>query len=155
MVLTGRELADLLAPELGIAINPGAGLGLPLNPEGVRRLRGGAVPTGTRMRLGAPADEPTDLLAALGASFSAIPAVLEARRALAQIGEQAPIMLIGVHADQRIGTWQDDILAAVRTVTARTPIPYPVDTVFLDRDDEPVAAWMLRNTDPFYRRTTA
>jgi hypothetical protein len=154
-VLSGRELAALMAPELGLAINPGGELGLPLRPEGVRRLRGGAVPAGTQIRIGAPAEEPVDLLAALRAAFAAAPAVLEARCALAQVGHEAPTLLIGMRPDQRITGWQESAVAVVRGVAAQVRAPHPVDATFLTDDTDPVTAAMLHRTEPFYRRDEA
>ncbi|GAB1690817.1 enhanced serine sensitivity protein SseB [Krasilnikovia sp. M28-CT-15] len=154
MVLTGRELADLMAAELGLAVNAGAELGLPVNPSGVRRLRGGTVRSGTRMRLGLPAEEPEQLLAALAAAFARIPGVSEARRALAQVGDEPPALLIGIRSERPgAGMQHDDVLTAVRDSTAEVPAQYPVETVFLNDPSDPITAWMLRNTEPFYQRT--
>jgi hypothetical protein len=57
MVLGGRELAEILADELGLAVNPGGEAGLPIRPEGVRSLRSGqrTIRAGEQVRLGAPA----------------------------------------------------------------------------------------------------
>ncbi|MEV4350733.1 enhanced serine sensitivity protein SseB [Actinoplanes sp. NPDC049596] len=145
MEITGRKLAELMAAELGLAVNPGAELGLPVNPEGVQVIRGGRrqVPAGARLRLGEPDPEPTELLTALAAAFTTVPAVIEARRALAQIGDQPPALLIGVRPDPTVPSWRQDILDATQ--------PYPVDTTFLDEDDS-VSRWMLTRTEPFYTR---
>jgi SseB protein C-terminal domain/SseB protein N-terminal domain len=152
MEMTGRQLADLMADELGLAVNPGAELGLPVNQDGVRVLRGGRkrVAAGTRVRLGDPAEEPHQLIAALAGAFASTPAVREARRAFAQIGDERPALLIGVRVDHGISGWQRDSLAAVTDAVAQAPVPYPVDTVFLDDDADPVNEWMLAHTDPFY-----
>ncbi|GAA2558476.1 enhanced serine sensitivity protein SseB [Winogradskya consettensis] len=150
MVLTGRELAALMAPQLGLAVNPGGEIGLPIHPGGVDVLRGESrqVPAGRRMRLGDPVEEPTELLAAVAASFSAIPAVTEARRALAQVGEEPPALLIGIRTqDESVAR---TVAEAVRTATQRSPVPYPVDTVVLRDENDPLTAWMLANTTPFY-----
>ena len=154
MELTGRELAGIMPDELGLAVNPGAELGLPVHADGVRVIRGGrrTVPAGARMRLGQPAEEPADLLAALSAAFAGVPAVLEARRALAQVGDDAPALLIGVRPDRTIGAWQPDSVAAVHAAVAEAPLPYPVETVFLDDPADPVTRWMAEHTEPFYHR---
>jgi hypothetical protein len=154
MELTGRQLAETMAEELGLAVNPGAELGLPVNADGVRTLRDGRkkVPAGARIRLGEPAEEPLRLIAALRENFAAVPAVLEARRALAQIGDEAPALLIGLRADQRIPGWQPDSVAAVKEAATRAEAPLPVETVFLDDESDPVTSWMLTHPEPFYRR---
>jgi hypothetical protein len=154
MELAGKQLAGLMADELGLAVNPGAELGLPVHTDGVRTIRGGRrdVPAGSRMRLGAPADEPHQLITTLTRTFAGTPAVLEARRALAQIGGEPPTLLIGVRPDRHVDTWQQDSIAAVTDAVRQTPIEYGVDTVFLDEQADPVTAWMLAHTEPFYRR---
>jgi hypothetical protein len=157
MELDGKELAGLMADELGLAVNPGAELGLPIRADGIRVLRGGQrkVPAGGRLRLGAPADEPHELIAALAGAFATTPAVLEARRALAQIGDEPPMLLIGVRADRHVGTWQQDSVGAVAQAVRQSPVPYPVETTFLDDQTDPVTEWMLEHTEPLYRRPTA
>ena len=154
MELTGKELAALLADELGLAVNPGAEHGLPVNPAGVQALRGDrtTVRAGARIRLGEPEPEPQDLLTALLATFARAPAVVEARRALAQVGEAQPGLLIGIRPDRAIGTWQDDAVDAVNAAAERAPVPYPVNAVFLDDEADPVTRWMLEHTTPFYTR---
>src|SRR4051794_17883235 len=57
MVLDGKELAAVMADELGLAVNLGAECGLPVRPGGVHTLRGGSrtVKQGSGVRLGQPA----------------------------------------------------------------------------------------------------
>jgi hypothetical protein len=157
MELAGKDLAGLMAEELGLAVNPGAELGLPIHADGVRVLRGGQrkVPAGGRLRLGAPAEEPHELIAALAAAFALTPAVIEARRALAQIGDEPPVLLIGVRADRGVGTWRQDSVAAVAEAARQSPAPYPVDAVFVGDEAgerDPVTAWMTEHAEPFYQR---
>ncbi|MCO8277509.1 enhanced serine sensitivity protein SseB [Actinoplanes sp. TRM 88003] len=157
MELPGRQLAGLMADELGLAVNPGAELGLPVRADGVRTIRGGVttVRAGARLRLGQPADEPHALVAALRQVFATAPAVVEARRALAQIGDQAPTLLIGVRPDRTVPTWQQDSINAVRTAAERAPLPYAVDTVFLDDQNDPISRWMVEHTEPLYTNSIA
>ncbi|MCU7729200.1 enhanced serine sensitivity protein SseB [Actinoplanes sp. KI2] len=152
--LTGKQLAALLAGDLGLAVNPGAEHGLPVNPDGVRALRGGrtTVRAGGRLRLGTPETEPQGLLAALAARFAPVPAVIEARRALAQAGDQPPTLLIGIRADHHDEAGQRHILDAVDAAVADAPLPYGVDTVFLDDPADPITRWLLEHTEPFYTR---
>lgn len=155
MVLTGRELAALMSPELGLAVNPGGEIGLPIRASGVNTIRGEArrVSAGARMRLGVPAEDPSDLLAALAGAFGALPVVVEARRALAQVGEQPPALLIGVRlsTDQPTDAGARQVTATIQATTARVASPYPVDTVILKDAGDPLTSWLLTNTEPFYR----
>jgi hypothetical protein len=154
MVLTGQKLAALMSPELGLAVNPGGEIGLPIRASGVDTIRGQTrrVTAGARMRLGLPVEEPHDLLTALADAFRTLPAVTEARRALAQVGEQPPALLIGVrlNTDQPTDTGAREVTAAIQATIARVTSPYPVDTVILHDTDDPITAWLLTNTEPFY-----
>jgi hypothetical protein len=147
MVLTGRELAGLMAAELGLAVNPGAELGLPVRPDGVHALRDAPLQNRTKVRLGEPAEEPRDLLAAIAEGLRAIPTVREARRALAQFGEQPPVLLIGLRTT---GT-PEEAVAVVRESAKRARCPYPVEVVLLTTEGDPITAWMNAKTRPFHR----
>lgn len=138
MELTGKELAALMADELGLAVNPGADLGLPVRADGVRVIRG----EHRTVRLGEPETEPVELLASLESAFAATPAVLSARRAVAQVGAEPPALLIGILPDRTVDDWERAGTEAVR--------PYAV--VFLDDEADPVARWMNEHTTPFYVR---
>jgi type III secretion system (T3SS) SseB-like protein len=138
MELTGKELAALMEGSLGLALNPGGELGLPVQPDGVRVIRGER----RSVRLGQPAIEPVELLDTLKTAFADEPAVLAARRALAQQGEEPPVLVIGVLPDRTVSLWEN----AVREALGRQVF------VFLDDDNDPVARWMNEHTTPFYER---
>lgn len=65
------------------------------------------------------------------------------------------MLLIGVRADRHVGTWQQDSVGAVAQAVRPGPVPYPVETTFLDDQTDPVTAWMLEHTEPLYQRPTA
>jgi hypothetical protein len=150
MVLRGRELAAMMAESLGVAVNAGAEAGLPVRAEGVAALRGGrrTAPAGQRVRLGHPAEEPSALLEALRSEFAREGTVGEARRGLAQIGDAAPGLVIGVGCAAGA---RHAVLAAVSRAAQAAPAGLAVDTVFLD-DGDAISRWLLTNAEPFYRR---
>jgi hypothetical protein len=154
MELPGRELASGMPAELGLAVNPGAEYGVPVHPEGVRALRGGreTVPAGVHVRLGDPDPEPEELLAALRTTLAQVPSVVEARRALAQFGEDPPALLIGIRPDRDAAGWEQAGIEAVTAATKLVPPPCSVGTVYLDDSADPVIRWMLEKTTPFYTR---
>jgi len=156
MVIQGRALAEMMAPDLGLAVNPGAELGLPIRREGVATLRGDErqVPSGQPIRLGHPAEEPQALLDALANAFETAPAVVTARRALAQFGDQPPFLLVGIEPDTTVAGWQEAAVAAVKAGAASaSPLPLAVEATFLAEEGDPVTAWMRGNTEPFYVRS--
>ena len=141
MVVNGRVLAGQLAPELG----------LPVNPAGLRRIRGGegdTVPKGTPIRLGRPADEPVELLAALTRALPGVPEVSAAYYALAQIAEDTPMLVVGVRL-----TTGDARAAAFAVVDAvATARRTPVNMIVMDDVADTIAAWLTEHTTPFYER---
>ncbi|MGK5681649.1 enhanced serine sensitivity protein SseB C-terminal domain-containing protein [Actinoplanes sp. URMC 104] len=140
-----------MAAEFDLVVNTGADLGM-------RSVRTRCAPSAARRRCGLapgydPAShepEPCELIDALRAEFTRVPAVVEARRAFSRIGGQPPSLQIGVLADRDVSGWQQDCVAAVQTATGQAPLPYPVDTVFLDDPTDPMTRWMLEHTEPYF-----
>lgn len=97
-VAPARDFARGLPPQLGIAVNPGGVVGMPLPPPAVAELcRVGRTPldgpaSGGRVRLFEPdwQEDPVEFLSAAGAEFEASGVVLSARRALASVEGEPP-----------------------------------------------------------------
>jgi hypothetical protein len=157
------EFARGLPPLVGIAVNPGGAVGVPLPPAAVAELcRGGRAdgagpggpPVGGRVRLWEPDhdDEPVDFLATAAGEFAVTPVVLSARRALAAVEEEPPALFVGVELDR----WQDVDRAAAMDALARAlgaaPPAWPVHLILLDVAQDPVADWMLDTVRPFFTR---
>jgi hypothetical protein len=157
-VAPAREFARGLMPELGIAVNPGGTVGIPLPPAAVAELcrtgrseLDGPAPGG-RVRLFEPdwQDDPVDFLAAAAEEFRACGAVRTARRTLASVEGEPPALFIGVElTDPGAG---DVPLNALGRALGRVPVPWPVNLVLLDAVDDPVADWMLERVRPFHRQ---
>ncbi|GAA2473063.1 enhanced serine sensitivity protein SseB [Streptomyces thermolineatus] len=166
-----REFARGLPPQLGVAVNPGGSVGIPLPPAVVLDLcRGfagdpgpdggpvvhepGARRTGARVRLWEPGsyEEPVDFLAAAAGELAVTPVVLSARRALASVEAGDPVLFVGVELDR----WQEQDRAAALDALGRAlgavPLPWPVNIVLLDIAQDPVGDWMLDRVEPFYSR---
>ncbi|MFE7131274.1 enhanced serine sensitivity protein SseB [Streptomyces sp. NPDC057638] len=158
------EFARGLPPQLGIAVNPEGTVGVPLPPAAVAELcRAGRTPldgdpaAGGRVRLFEPdwQDEPMDFLAAACEEFRALPGVVSARRALASVEGDPPVLFVGVQLD----SWEaGDLhgrgapLDALGRALGRVACPWPVNLVLLDVARDPVATWMLDRVRPFYQR---
>ena len=152
------EFARGLPPQVGIAVNPGGMVGVPLPPLAVAELcRIGRTaldgPTsGGRVRLFEPdwQDDPVDFLAAASAEFAAIGVVGSARRCLAAIETAAPVMFVGVE----LTNWDGDLRAAPMEALARAlgqvTVQWQVNLVLLDVTQDPVADWMRQTVRPFY-----
>jgi hypothetical protein len=157
VVAPAREFARGLPPQVGIAVNPGGAVGIPLPPPAVMELcRTSSDPgvTGARVRLWEPGtdEEPVDFLAATAGEFAVTPVVLSARRVLASIEGDPAVLFIGVELD----LWQEDDRAAAMTAIGLAlgvaHAPWPVNLVFLDIAQDPVGDWMLEHVQPFYAR---
>ncbi|MFJ9373613.1 enhanced serine sensitivity protein SseB [Streptomyces sp. NPDC101455] len=152
------EFARGLPPQVGIAVNPGGMVGVPLPPLAVAELcRIGRTaldgPTsGGRVRLFEPdwQDDPVEFLAAASAEFAALGVVGSARRCLASIETAAPVMFVGVE----LTNWDGDLRAAPMEALARAlgqvTVQWQVNLVLLDVTQDPVADWMRQTVRPFY-----
>ncbi|MGV4986041.1 enhanced serine sensitivity protein SseB [Streptomyces sp. NRAIS4] len=153
------EFARGLPPQVGIAVNPDALVGIPLPPPAVAELcRTGRTPldgpaTGGRVRLFEPdwQDDPVDFLSAASAEFAETGVVLTARRCLAAIETDDPVMFVGVELSQ----WEGDLrtlpMQALGRALGKVPVKWPVNLVLLDVTDDPVAEWLKDNVRPFYQ----
>ncbi|MET8406640.1 enhanced serine sensitivity protein SseB [Streptomyces sp. NPDC005195] len=154
------EFARGLPPQVGVAINPGGVVGVPLPPLAVAELcRAGRTPldgpaSGGRVKLSEPdwQDDPVDFLAAASAEFAATGVVLSARRCLASVEGDDPLMFIGVE----LAGWEGDArtlpLDALGRALGRVPVDRLVNMVFLDVAQDPVGEWMRVNVRPFYQQ---
>jgi hypothetical protein len=159
-VAPAREFARGLPPQLGVAVNPGGAVGMPLPPPAVAELcRVGRTPldgseSGGRVRLFEPdwQEEPVDFLAAAGAEFEACGVVLTARRALGSIEGDAPSLFIGVQLSSVEAADRDAPMAALGRALGRIDAGWPVHLILFDVARDPVADWMLERVRPFYQR---
>jgi hypothetical protein len=154
-VTPGGDFARSLPPELGLAVNPGGDVGLPIHAAAMPLIRGegSTVPSGTQIMLGEPAEEPLALLKALRTAFAAVREITSARRAWGVIGDGADgslVLGIGLSPDHQQA--RKAALDAVKAALREASVPYGVDSVFLDDSADPLVAWLLENTSPFYTR---
>ncbi|MFG2636258.1 enhanced serine sensitivity protein SseB [Streptomyces sp. NPDC048362] len=153
------EFAQGLPPQVGMAVNPGGVVGMPLPPQAVAELcRVGRTPldgpgTGGRVRLFEPdwQDDPVDFLAAASAEFAGTGVVVTARRCLAAVETADPVLFVGVELAQ----WEGDLRAlpldALGKAVGKVPVKWPVNLVLLDVTDDPVAHWLKAKVRPFYQ----
>ncbi|MEU5159785.1 enhanced serine sensitivity protein SseB [Streptomyces sp. NPDC020875] len=149
-IAPARDFARGLPPQVGIAVNPGGTIGVPLPPPAVAELcRAGHTPLdgptgGGRVRLYEPdwQDDPVDFLAAASEEFRATGTVLNARRALASIEGDDPTLLIGVQLTP--GAAPETAHEALARALGRHTVRWPVNMVFLDLTQDPVAEWLTQ-----------
>ncbi|MFJ7201328.1 MULTISPECIES: enhanced serine sensitivity protein SseB [unclassified Streptomyces] len=159
-VAPARDFARGLPPQLGIAVNPGGAVGMPLPPPAVAELcRAGRTPLdgpdgGGRVRLYEPdwKEEPVDFLAAAAGEFEESGVVLSARRALASIEGGDPVLFVGVEFSTWEGAGRNAPMDALGRALGRAGVPWPVNLVLLDVAQDPVGDWMRDRVQPFYQR---
>ncbi|MEV0007761.1 enhanced serine sensitivity protein SseB [Streptomyces sp. NPDC047973] len=158
-VAPARDFARGLPPQLGIAVNPGGAVGVPLPPAAVAELcRSGRTPldgpaSGGRVRLYEPdwKEDPVDFLAEVSAEFRATGVTGTARRALASIEGDSPVLFVAVEGLPPNGVAQSVPLDALGRALGRIQVPWPVSLLMLDVTRDPVGDWMRDKVSPFYR----
>ncbi|MCI0385010.1 enhanced serine sensitivity protein SseB [Streptomyces sp. CNQ085] len=160
-VAPAREFARGLPPQVGIAVNPGGAVGVPLPPDAVAELcrEGGAegIPgraSGARVRLFEPdwQEEPVDFLAAAAGEFAVLEQVRAARRGLASVEGDPPALFVGVELDLLDPRARAAAHDALGRALGREPVRWPVQMVLLDAAQDPVVDWMRQCVRPFYTR---
>lgn len=146
-----HEFVSYLPGNMGIAINPGGDLGLPLEPDAVQMLSGKplTVDAGTSVYLGDPAVEPAQLLAKVADALRDLPGVKAARRCWAVVGSQPPGLVLSVDLTQDTDALREQVAKAVAEAGEKAPPGFSVDVVF-DADGSEFTNWMLANTTPFF-----
>ena len=153
------EFARGLPPQVGIAVNPDGTVGVPLPPLAVAELcRAGrsaldGPASGGRVRLVGPdwGVEPVGLLAAASGELAGTGGGVGARRCLASIEGDDPVLFIGVElvsSEEGVRTLPLDALGRA---LGRAPATRAVNLVFLDVAQDPVGDWMRAHVRPFYQ----
>ncbi|MFD3525834.1 enhanced serine sensitivity protein SseB [Streptomyces sp. NPDC058653] len=159
-VAPAREFARGLPPQLGIAVNPGGMVGAPLPPLAVAELcRVGRTPldgpaSGGRVRLFEPdwQEDPVDFLNAAAEEFEASGVVVTARRGLASIEGEPPVLFVGVQLSSWEAAERNAPMDALGRALGRVQVGWPVNLVLLDATQDPVGTWMVERVRPFYQR---
>ncbi len=160
-VAPAPEFARGLPPQLGIAVNPGGTVGVPVPPAAVAELcrttpgeRVPGVPSGARMRLFQPnwQDEPVDLLAAVARELAGLWFVRSARRGLASAEGGAPALFVGLELDVLDEDSRGSVHQVLERAVAQHPVSWPVQMVLLDAAEDPVVDWLRHCVQPFYTR---
>jgi hypothetical protein len=158
VVVRAADLARLLPPAIGIALNPGAAQSLPVYPPGVSYLAAAdADGDGERISVAALTVRPDALLAGIAAGLIGITAVCEATAAWLSVHLAGEGLLVAVTLDDPSdAAMRDLVVGAVERAAWEVEADeaaFPIDVTFPgerppDRIDEQIAAVGT----PFYRR---
>ncbi len=154
-VVAVADLARLLPAGLGIALNPGAAVSVPIYPADVAYLASTQADIGgSRIRVGHPPEEPSRLLSAVATGLRRVAHAESATRAWL-IAEGGQGLVISVTLDDPCdGVAQQAVLGAVEDAVALAGPPFPVDVAFPGEcAPGPLEEWAAANALPFYLRT--
>lgn len=149
IVVPAAELARLLPPGMGIALNPGAAASVPIYPEGIGYLA--AVETG-QVRVGHPPADPVALLTEVGVSLRSVPAVRHASRAWLSVPGRGEGLVISVALhDPESEAAHHAVVDAIERAVAAVPHEFPIDVTFPgEGTPDQVDEWISAYADPFY-----
>jgi SseB protein N-terminal domain len=155
VVVRAADLARLLPPSVGIALNAGAPHSVPVYPQGVACL---AEPEDSDpVSIGPLPPGPAGLLAAVGSALTAVPQVSHAAAAWLRVRFCGEGMVLSVALDDPADPAAKDAAIAAIEAAARHAGPgqagFPIDATFPgeagpDRIDD----WFAAAAAPFYRR---
>jgi hypothetical protein len=154
VVVPAADLARLLPPGVGIALNPGADTSVPIYPDGVAHLaesERGEIP----IRLGHPPVEPMDLLREVRNGLATLDAVGHASRAWLTVPGQGEGLVISVTLDDpRSPVAHDAVVTVIERAAATVQDPaFPIDVTFPgESEPDQIDEWIAANAAPFYVR---
>jgi len=158
LAVRAADLARLLPPTIGIALNAGASESVPVYPQGVAQLAAGSSSIDLdRVSIGPLPVRPDRLLADIAAGLLQISAVRDASAAWLSVQFAGEGLLIAVTLDDPADASVRDIVAGAIERAAWQARPqdagFPIDVTFPgerepDDIDERIAAFAT----PFYRR---
>ena len=144
------ELVPTLPAHLGVAVNPGGELGLPISASDLRRTVSGEgrIAAGSTVRVGHPAEEPTTMLEAAAAELRTVASVRAVRRCWAAVGENRPGLVLGVDIDPDVPEQRRQVVAAVGRAARAVGYRDSVDVVFAN-DRDALTEWMQQHAKAF------
>jgi len=154
-VVAAADLARRLPRPVGIALNPGAAHSVPVYPAGVAHLAAlWATVGGRRTGVGPLPAAPADLLTAIRAGLSRIPAAREATAAWLTVPGAGEGMVVSVGLDEPGNAASREwVVAALAEAAAVHGPAWPVDVTF-PGEGEPdlIDRWTSSFGVPFYQR---
>jgi SseB protein N-terminal domain len=158
LVVRAADLARLLPPSVGIALNAGASESVPVYPQGVSYLAAeGAGDDRDRISVGPLPVTPDGLLASIGSGLAGIPGAREASAAWLSVQFAGEGLLISVTLDDPAdGRARDAVIGVVERaawLAAPQDSGFPIDVTFPgEAESDHIDEWISAFTTPFYRR---
>lgn len=159
LVVRASDLARLLPPSVGIALNAGASESVPVYPQGVAFLAAeDQMDEGTRVSVG-PLPAELDLLSGIRVCLAEIPQVSQAMAAWLTVQFSGEGLLISVTLDDPADAVAiQTVIAALEQAAAQDAdgeAGYPIDVIFPgEAEPDHIDRWVAAFGTSFYRRTT-
>jgi hypothetical protein len=158
-VVRAADLARLLPPDVGIALNVGAAQSVPVYPQGVAFLAADEPADERRVSVGALPVQPHDLLAAVRRELSRIPEVSSASAGWLSVQFAGEGLLISVTLDDPSdGRARDSVVGALECAAHAAPheAGYPIDVTFPGEGaPDHIDRWIATTGQPFYLRDSS
>ena len=157
-VVQAADLARLLPPSVGIALNAGASESVPVYPQGVSYLAADDIASHPeRMSVGPLPVRPDGLLAGIAAGLMAIAAVRAASAAWLSVQFAGEGLLISVTLDDPADAGVQDLVVGAVERAAWEAAPhdasFPMDVTFPGAGEpDHIDEWVAACATPFYRR---
>jgi hypothetical protein len=155
-VVRAADLARLLPPDVGIALNVGATQSVPVYPQGVAFLAADEPADERRVSVGPLPVQPHDLLAAVRRELSLIPEVSSASAGWLSVQFAGEGLLISVTLDDPSdGQARDAVVAALESAAQTAPheASYPMDvTCPGEGAPDHIDRWIATAGQPLYLR---
>jgi predicted nicotinamide N-methyase len=157
VVVAAADLARLLPGGVGIAVNPGAEVSVPVYAEDVAHLAAAHLMSGdVPIRLSHPPAEPKALLAHVRGGLCGLDAVRHASRAWLTVPGQGEGLVISVTLDDPASSVAHDaVVTVIERAAATVPdfADFPIDVTFPgESETDQIDEWVAANAAPFYVR---
>jgi SseB protein N-terminal domain len=157
-VVRAADLARLLPPAIGIALNAGAPQSVPVYPEGVAYLAAQDIQEERgQVSIGPLPTAPDALLARIGSALADVSPASQAAAAWLSVPAGGEGLLISVTLDDPAdGDARDAVVSALEQAAAGSAPPeasFPIDVTFPGEGDaDQIDEWISAFATPFYRR---
>lgn len=156
IAVNATDLARLMPPDVGIALNVGAAESVPVYPQGVAYLAADEPTDARRITVGPLPTDPAELLALIRAGLTRIPQVRSASAGWLSVQFTGEGMIISVTLDDPAdASVRAQVIAALEQAAlgCRRDGGYPMDVTFPgEGEPDHIDHWIATGTEPFYRR---
>ncbi len=156
VVVRAADLARLLPPTVGIALNAGATQSVPVYPQGVAYLAAESARQGSDdpISIGPLPAGSDSLLTAVGSALAVVPQVSHASAAWLTVRFSGEGMVFSVTLDDPADSAaRDAAVAAIERAADPEQADFPIDVTFPgEADPDRIDDWFAASAAPFYQR---